>query len=59
MMDVEANSLKEGHMFPSKDIFLMRIAEEAILWNIHVQAMRSDYSNLRVVGSSFFVASCF
>ena len=36
MVDVEANRLSVGHMFPIKDIFWLRIAEEALLRGINV-----------------------
>jgi hypothetical protein len=46
MADVEVNRLREGHMFSTKDIFWMRIGEEAIRQNIHVRCVRSDHCNL-------------
>ena len=36
MADIEVNRLREDHMFSMKDIFWMRIGEEANLRNIHV-----------------------
>ena len=53
MVDVEANRLLPGHMFPTKEIFWMRIGEEALLRNIQVRAIRSDHVNLVVKGPNF------
>ncbi len=36
MVEVENDHLRKGHMFSTKDIFWMRIGEEALLRNIHV-----------------------
>jgi len=59
MVDVEANRLLPDHMFPTKEIFWMRIGEEALLRNIHVRAIRSDHANLVVKGPNFHVAGNF
>ena len=59
MVDVEANRLLPGHMFPTKEIFWMRIGEEALLRNIQVRAIRSDLVNLVVKGPNFYVAGNF
>ena len=59
MMDVEAHRLSYGHIFPTKDIFWIRIAEKAILRNISVQSLRSDHLHIKVIGKSFFVLDCF
>ncbi len=59
MMDDKAHRLQEGHMFPTKETLWMQIAEEAIPRNIHMQALRSDYSHLKVIGASFFVSGLF
>jgi len=37
MVEVEVNCLSVGHMFPTKEIFWMRIAEEVILRGIIVR----------------------
>ena len=59
MVDVEANRLSVGHMFPIKQIFWLRIAEEALLRGINVRSVRSDYTNLIVTGPSFYVSGRF
>ncbi len=59
MIEVENNSLREGHMFSMDDIFWMRIGKEAILQNIHVQCIHSDNSNLMRCGPSFHVHGTF
>ena len=59
MVDVEANRLSVGHMFPIKQIFWLRIAEEALLQGINVRSVRSDYTNLIVTGPSFYVSGQF
>ena len=59
MVDIEVNRLYVWHMFPTKDIFWMRIAEEAILRGINVRSVRSDYTNLIVNGPRFYVAGRF
>jgi hypothetical protein len=56
MVDVKANRLSVGHMFPIKDIFWSRIAEEALLRGINVQSVRSDYTNLIVTCPSQSIA---
>ncbi len=50
MTDVEAHRLSNRHMFPTKDIFWIRIAEEAILRNISMQSLRSDHMQMKVIG---------
>jgi len=59
MVDVEANCLSVGHMFPIKHIFWLRLAEEALLRGINVRSVRSDYTNLIVTGPSFYVSGRF
>ena len=44
MVDVKANRLSVGHIFPIKNIFWLRIAEEALLRGINVRSVRSDYT---------------
>ena len=46
-------------MFPDKNTFWMRIAEEALLWNIHVHAVRSEFTVLVVCGPSFHCEGTF
>ncbi len=50
LVEVEKYRLCKGQMFPDKNTFWMRIAEEALLLNINVQAVRSV---LVVCGPSF------
>ena len=59
MVDIKANRLSVGHMFPIKHIFWLRIAEEALLRGINVRSVRSDYMNLIVTGPSFYVSGRF
>jgi hypothetical protein len=40
--EVERHRLVAGHMFPSREILLMRIAEEAFLRGINIKAARVD-----------------
>jgi hypothetical protein len=61
MTDVEQFPLCLKHMFPSKEIALIRIAEEANLFGIRIQIRRSDHFQLHVYGSGddlFHVRSC-
>lgn len=51
--EVEKYRLCVGQMFPDKNIFWMRIAEEALLRGITVRAVRSEYTHLTVCGSRF------
>jgi hypothetical protein len=59
MTDVEAHRLSKGHMFPTKEILWIRIAEEAILRNISVRSLRSDHLQIKVIGKSFYVSGSF
>jgi len=59
MTEVESHRLSDGHMFPTKEIFWIRIAEEAILWNISVQSLWSDHMQMKVIGKNFFVSGYF
>ncbi len=43
LAEVEKYRLCEGQMFPDKNTFWMRIAEEALLRNINVHAVCSEY----------------
>ena len=51
MTSVEKDKLMVNHTFPSKEILLIRIAEEANLSGINVSVKRSDDFRLEVVGS--------
>ncbi len=46
-------------MFSTKDIFWMRIGEEAIRQNIHVRCVCSDHCNLTICGPRFYVHGTF
>ena len=59
MTDVELNRLEEGHMFATKDILNLRIAEEANLRCIKIKVERSDPTNLIIVGYDFYVSGSF
>ena len=50
MTEVELHPLELGHTFPTKDICLMRIAEEANLWGVRILMKRSDTHQIRAVG---------
>jgi hypothetical protein len=50
MTEVELHPLELGHTFPTKDITLMRIAEEANLWGVCIIMKRSDTHQIRTVG---------
>jgi len=49
----------EGHMFPNRDIFWLRVGEEALLRGIRVRAMRSEDTALTVCGPSFHASGSF
>ncbi len=51
--EVEKHNLSVGQMFPKRDIFWLRIAEEALLRGITVRAIRSEVAHLTVCGPSF------
>jgi hypothetical protein len=55
MSDVEKARLSVGHIFRSKDVVKLRIAEEANLRGISTRVQRSDVMNLTVVGVNFYV----
>jgi hypothetical protein len=59
MTDVESNRLVEDHIFATKEILNLRIAEEANLRCIKVKVERSDPTNLIVVGFKFYVSGSF
>jgi hypothetical protein len=59
LVKVEKYCLCVGQMFPNKDIFWMRIAKEALLRNINVRAVRSEYTVLIVCGPSFHCKGTF
>ena len=59
MKDVESNCLEEDHTFASKDILILRIAEEANLRCIKMKVERSDCTNFIVVGIKFYVSGTF
>ncbi len=59
LVEVEKYRLCEGQMFPDKNTIWMRIAEEALLRNIHVQAVRSELTVLVVFGPSFHCEGTF
>ena len=59
MADVESYCLEENHNFATKEMFNLRIAEEANLWCIKVKVERSDPTNLIVVGYNFYVSGSY
>ena len=59
LAEVEKYRLSEGQMFPNRNIFWLRVGEEALLRGIRVRAMRSEETNLTVCGSSFHAAGSF
>jgi hypothetical protein len=59
LVEVEKYCLCVGQMFPNKDIFWMRIAEEALLQNINVRVVCSEYMVLTVCGPSFHCKGTF
>ncbi len=52
MTDVESSPLMLDHTFPTKEVLLLRITEEANLSGCHVSSKRSDDYRVQVVGSS-------
>jgi hypothetical protein len=59
MGDVDKNRLSENQTFQSKDVLHLRIAEEANLRGITTRAVRSDSTNMTVVGITFYVNATF
>ena len=59
LVEVEKYSLRQGQMFTDKNTFWMRIAEEALLRNIHIRAVRSELTVLVVCGPSFHCEGTF
>jgi len=59
MTDVESNRLEEDHIFATKEILNLCIAEEANLRCIKVKVERSDPTNLIIVGFNFYVSGPF
>ncbi len=59
LAEVEKFRLMEGHMFPNRDIFWLRVGEEALLRGIRVRAMRSEDTALTVCGPSFHASGSF
>jgi hypothetical protein len=52
MTDVESSPLILDHTFPTKEVLLLRITEEANLSSCHVSSKRSDDYRVKIVGSS-------
>ena len=52
MTEVESSPLMLDHTFPTKEVLLLRITEEANLSGCHVSSKRSDDYRVQVVGSS-------
>ena len=48
MGEVYNKPLLQGHTFPTKEIVLMRIAEEANLFGVRIGIKRSDHLQVRV-----------
>ena len=61
MMEVELHPLQIEHTFPTKNITLLRIAEEANLWGVRIILKRSDTHQIRSVGlqDTFYVVAYF
>ena len=55
MSEVEKAQLSVGDIFRSKDVVVLRIAEEANLQGISTRVQRSNVMNLTVVGMNFYV----
>jgi hypothetical protein len=53
MTDVESSPLMLDHTFPTKEVLLLRITEEANLSGCHVSSKRSDDYRVQVLGSSY------
>jgi hypothetical protein len=52
MAEVESSPLMLDHTFPTKEVLLLRITEEANLNGCHVSSKRSADYRVQVVGSS-------
>ncbi len=55
MAEVESSPLMLDHTFPTKELLLLRITEEANLNGCHVSSKRSDDYRVQVVGSSDYM----
>ncbi len=59
MVEVEKSGLIADQTFKSKDLPQLRISEEANLRGINTIAIRSDHTNLTVIGVNFYVNATF
>ncbi len=59
MKEVENSRLIASHVFGSKDILQLRIAEEANLRGINTMVSRSDFTNLTTIGPQFYIHATF
>ncbi len=61
MTEVKLHPLQIEHTFPTKNITLLRIAEEANLWGVRIILKRSDTHQIRSVGlqDTFYVVAYF
>jgi len=55
MSEVEKARLSVGNIFQSKDVVVLRIAEEANLGGISTRVQQSNVMNLTAVGINFYV----
>ncbi len=59
MNKVEKSGLIDNQTFKSKDVLQLRISEEANLHGINTIAIRSDHTNVTVIGIYFYVNATF
>ncbi len=57
MTEVRDTPLLSGHTFPSKEVLLIHIAEEANLFGVHTTLLCSDKNqvNVKGIGETFLV----
>ncbi len=59
MNKVEKSGLIDNQTFKSKDVLQLHISEEANLHGINTIAIRSDHTNVTVIGINFYVNATF
>jgi hypothetical protein len=58
MLQVGTEPLQVGHNFPTRDIMLLRVIEEANLYGVYVTISRSDSLQFLASGKNFLVTGC-
>jgi hypothetical protein len=58
MVEVGTEPLQVGHNFPTRDIMLLRVLEQANLHGVYVRISRSDSLQFVASGNNFLVTAC-